>query len=581
LLLAARFDLSDPAFLSDGAFPALAALISSAEAPIRALGLDFCRRLSAPRALDALPMLLQLPTANRENFVAALCESTSRGTLELEAIEKTVRHAEISVREAAWRLVEASQTTNEVFQTVWTKLFGGLRRESTYEGERYRSRYLGERWNESAALQTAINSDAALLTLGRCELNSSDVLPKFNASFYTPLNHAISPAMWGAYSLILPPSQVLEVVLNAPGWNLDGGAWRDAWARANTPHPAKLAAFWNAVQDFLSSNADEAQKAILRQRTFEQSAVAATFGGAASQLSPALLMSLIGAIPDSLWATWRGSLLQTLQTDAATREAFWSAARQSPALESGFLRARLIEDADFAATFGLLETDALEADNPAFAPLLLAWLRSRESETNRAIWIEAATHPLPEVRDFGLSRLEILGLDVPGALQLLESRLPPSIAFGKKWFENQGENQLNLALALSDSPQPSVRAFGRKYIASRFENLMQNGLIGYLQDNPNAEMQAFVAAQLQEKPELAAPEFDRAVLRSRFRARRAKNLVQERRTASAPLPDDKTLLELARGRTPRDREWALSQLARRALDGSKIEGVEVGEVVGI
>ncbi|RYG63344.1 hypothetical protein EON80_21430 [bacterium] len=166
-------------------------------------------------------------------------------------------------------------------------------------------------------------------------------------------------------------------------------------------------------------------------------------------------------------------------------------------------------------------------------------------------------------------------------MRLLESKVPPSIDFGRRWFENQSEGTLELALALSDSPQPTVRAFGRNYIAARLESLMQSGLIAYLQDNPNAEMQAFVAAQLKGNPDAAVPEFDKAVLRGRYRARRAKNLVQERRTASAPLPDDKTLLELARGRTPRDSEWALTQLARRAMEGATVEGVEVGELAGI
>ncbi len=578
LLLAARFDLSAPTFSSDGAFVAIPALLASAEAPLRALGLDFCRRLSAPRALEALGYLLQIPANQRESFLNALVESASRGALEMVEIDKSVRHADESLRAAAWRIIAASQTSNEVMRAVWTRLFTGLRRDSLYEGERYTSRYLGEQWIESATLQSAINSDAALLTLGRCELTAGDVKPNFSTPLYTGEERTqISPAMWGAYSLILPAKTVVEVFVKAPTWT----AWQSAWVRANVPHAAKLAAFWQGVQEFLAGERPEADKETLRRRTFEQSAVAATFGGAASQLSPVLLMSLIGAIPDDLWIQWRSSLLLTLQNDAATREAFWSAARQSPGLESGFLRARLLEDADFAATFGLLETDALAADNPAFTPLILAWLRAREANLDSQGWIDAAIHPLPDVRDYGLARLEIVGLNVAGALQLLESRLPPSIEFGRQWFQNRGENELESALALCDSPQLAVRAIGREFIAAHFETLLQAGLIGYLQENPNAEMQGFVAAQLNQKPELAAPDFDRAVLRSRNRARRAKNLIQARTTQNAPLADTKTLLEIARGRTPRDAEWALSQLARRALDGGAVEGVEVGDLAAI
>jgi hypothetical protein len=578
LLLAARFDLSDRDFSADGAFRALPVLLSSGEAPIRAVALGFCRRLSASLALEALSLLPNIAAANRDTFISALCESASSGELPVEKIDALLRHAEASIREATWKLVEASQTSNQVFKAIWIKLFIGLRRESVYEGDRYRSLYLGERWIESIALQTAVNSDAALAVLARCGLSRDEVVPRFGPNFYSGSEqNKVSPAIWGAYSLFLPPAQVVETIIKAPEW----AAWRDAWVRANAPHPQKLADFWNSVQEFLSGNADEEQKQILRARTFEQGSVAATFGGAASQLSPALLLTLIGAVPENLWLEWRTSLLTTLQSDPATREAFWSAARISSALEGGFLRARLIDDPDFAATFGLLELDALEADNPAFTSLILAWLQTRESSLGRDGWLEAAVHPLPAVRDLGLNHLEVIGLDVPGALKLLESKLPPSIDFGQRWFERQTENNLELALALSDSPQPTVRAFGRTYIAARLESLMQSGLIAYLQDNPNAEMQSFVAAQLKEQPEAAVPEFDRAVLRGRYRARRAKNLVQERRTTSVPLPDDKTLLELARGRTPRDSEWALTQLARRALDGAVVADVEVGKVAGI
>ncbi len=580
LLLAARFDLSAPDFDSNGAFAAIPSLIASAEAPLRALGLGFCRRLSAQNALLALDWLPQIPANQRESLIDALLESASRGALSEIEIDKSIRDPEAATREAAWRVIAASQTDLAIFRIVWTRLFTGLRREAIYEGEKYRSRYIGEQWIEGRALQSAVNSDAALLTLGRCDLTSDAVQPRFGSGSYGGAETTrISAAMWGAYSLILSASVVIEVVMNAPGWY--SGGWQDAWVRANAPHTAKLAAFWNAVQATLDGAKSEADKATLRARTFEQSAVAATFGGAASQLSPALLMSLIGAIPDALWFQWRASLLSTLENDAATREAFWQSARQSPALESGFLRARLLEDEAFAATFGLLETDALEADNPAFTPLLLAWLRARESTLTRQNWIEAAIHPLPAVRDFGLARLEIVGLDVPGALQLLESRLPPSIEFGRNWFRNRGENQLESALALCDSPQLAVRAFGREFIAAHLENLLENGLIGYLSDNPNAEMQSFVADQLKERPEIEAPAFDCAVLRSRNRARRAKNLIQMRTTQNAPLADTKTLLEIARGRTPRDAEWALSQLARQIMDGAEVEGVEIGEMAGI
>ena len=191
-----------------------------------------------------------------------------------------------------------------------------------------------------------------------------------------------------------------------------------------------------------------------------------------------------------------------------------------------------------------------------------------------------ATHPLERVRDFGLSELQARGLNVPLALRLLESQLREPMDFAKRWFEAQDENAVNLALALCDSPKLDARIYGREFVEKRLDFLLENGLLERLEENPNADTQSFVAELLTRKPEAEPTQFDRAVLRSRHRARRAKTLVQARRASSTPLPDDATLLELARGKTPRDAEWALSQLARRALE-QPVEGVEVSGVAAI
>ena len=68
--------------------------------------------------------------------------------------------------------------------------------------------------------------------------------------------------------------------------------------------------------------------------------------------------------------------------------------------------------------------------------------------------------------------------------------------------------------------------------------------------------------------------FDRQVLRARDRGRQAKELVKARRNRAKPA-DAELLLEMARSRTGRDAEWALSQLARLALEGEEIAGVTI------
>ena len=566
LLLAARFDLSDPAFRADGALPILRALLGAGEAPLRALGAQFCRRLSAEEVLPLIPFAV-------ENAAVAesLLESASRADFAKDAIDRAVRAETPAARALAWQLVEASHTAPATLNAVWMSLLRGLTQQYDWNA---RTR----NWQISAALLGAAGDANARACLVRGALDAREVRPRWSDQFAGEVggyyaNAGVPGEIFGIYALFLPAATVVSTVatLREAKW----AEWKTAFAAAIAPHPGVTAAFWSATQEYILAKNPEFEQ--LRARTFNDPAVAATFAGAAGQLSPNLLLSLIASVPDAVWASWRANLLQVLQTDSARREAFWEAARAQGF--GGLLGARLAGDAEFAATFGLLD-EVLDFDDPALESLLSLWLEARDLDEATAL--EAATHPLPQVRALGLAELEKRGLSVPLALRLLESDLRDAMEAAKSWFETRGENIANLALALCDSPRLPVREYGREFVGARLEALLADGLLPKLEENPNAEMQAFVAGLLLERgaeSDEQPVEFDRAVLRGRNRARRAKSLVQQRRL-EAPLPDDATLLELARGKTPRDAQWALMQLARRAMDG-EVEGVEVSGVGAI
>jgi hypothetical protein len=111
-----------------------------------------------------------------------------------------------------------------------------------------------------------------------------------------------------------------------------------------------------------------------------------------------------------------------------------------------------------------------------------------------------------------------------------------------------------------------------------------------LGENSDPAMQAWLAEQLlRDGQDVDTAAFDRAVLRTRGRARRAKEAVKTRRNvvqredvgATEYSDEDVTaLLEVARGRTARDREWALQQLAQLAQSGREIQGVTTSTTNG-
>jgi hypothetical protein len=318
-----------------------------------------------------------------------------------------------------------------------------------------------------------------------------------------------------------------------------------------------------------------------------------TFASVAREAPAGVVLSLVAAAPDELWARLRDGLVRALR-EGFGLAAFWKAA--PAALEADAddrLAGRLLGDPEIADTFlGIDDAEAaLSIRDAAFGPLLARYVERhlptwpRDSE----ILLTAAAHALPEVREPAVARILALGTGLAFALRLLESEVPDAVGAGRAHFERtgvDGEAAFTDALALCDSPVASVRAYGRRYVTARWDALPRADLYRALFENPAPEMQAFVATLLNEDASaaeaLAAEEarFDGEVLRTRNRARRAKEAVKARQDrAEAPTVDVPTLLALARGAdgTPRDAEWALAQLTRLALSGVEIEGFAVVE----
>jgi hypothetical protein len=115
-------------------------------------------------------------------------------------------------------------------------------------------------------------------------------------------------------------------------------------------------------------------------------------------------------------------------------------------------------------------------------------------------------------------------------------------------------------------------------VTDQAELIDRNALAEALAEHADPQMQAFVARLLGHDP---APQFDREVLRVRNKARGAKEIVKDRQEVLGAMNqggvvDTATLLALARGAsTPRDSDWALTQLVRRAMAGETIEGLTI------
>ncbi|MDX1935341.1 MAG: hypothetical protein SFU56_22305 [Capsulimonadales bacterium] len=369
--------------------------------------------------------------------------------------------------------------------------------------------------------------------------------------------------------------------------------WRELLGRP-TETPAVRAAMGSPSALDLLARSGISQAEIgesLRTRPFLMALLTAeTFEHIVESAAPESLFTLTAAMEDEVWARL-GDVWRVRLERGEGLEGFWlglDAALRSDA--TGRIAARLAGDPRFIRTIariGRERTEALlAAREPAMDEPLSRFVEALIGEFPRdsGTLLITATHLLPGVRAIGLRRVKEVGMSLPFALRLMESGLPESVAEGEAFFAaipGHGPQALEAALALCDSPVRSVRRYGRAYVTERRAELPTNDLLTALVENPDAETQHFVVGMIAETPVTDGLErFEREVLRRRNAARKAKEAIKSR-PELAEATDVETLLELARGvGTPRDAEWALTQLARRALAGERIPGFAIEGVTG-
>ena len=296
------------------------------------------------------------------------------------------------------------------------------------------------------------------------------------------------------------------------------------------------------------------------------------------------LLELIGLVPDSQWQTLRPTFVAGLRK-FDIGQAFWSRVFALVGAQGDTpLSRRLLDDPDLTDTFVSLPDigDLLRSANPAFGALLGRWVAAHIEtfERDSPSLLALASSMQPEIRAVGLARVQVLGMGLPFALRLVEAELPDTVEAGKGYFENiEAAREMEVAVALCDSPQRSVRQYGLRYVEARRDRLDSSALFVRLSESPDPAVQMWVAQNLRAGDAPHADVFDRAVLRQRDTGRKAKEAVKKQK-ANEPAPDVSLLLELARGRTQSDADWALQELAKLALNGTEIPGVTLDGAAG-
>ena len=238
--------------------------------------------------------------------------------------------------------------------------------------------------------------------------------------------------------------------------------------------------------------------------------------------------------------------------------------------------------------------DLIKIDN-AQGAFLAAALRKSPSRLVASLdfALAAATCPQPEVHQTALAIIEARHLVPQLLIPLLESGLPAAMAAGERHVLRLRDRQAltSAIVAIADSGVAGTRAVALKVMSERSADFDTNAVFSALAEHRAPEVAAAVADYAAKSGQMrreSLRDFDNRILRSRRVGRKAKDLVKARvahepAAASIPIesklpPDERrveTLIAMARGTFHRDREWALQQLTRLALDGHPIPGVLV------
>lgn len=301
------------------------------------------------------------------------------------------------------------------------------------------------------------------------------------------------------------------------------------------------------------------------------------FGEVTQSFDNETLMAILNTVDEATWEQIQSPVLTYLKSKKGTT--LWLHILRTLNDETAvknILTQKIESDETIQKT--LLNVDSVEVldcHNPAFESLLLNWVIAHTTlfQPNSPALLTALTHRLPKIRNWAMEKVNLTDFNLSFALQLMESGLPESAQFAQDFFNQTPkgtQEETDHVLALLDSPDESTRQFGQTYFDARKIHLNNPIAIACLTEHTDPKVQAHVAESLDKNIASNVKQtFDRAVLRSKNRARTAKELVKKRVEKDLQI-DYAVLIELAHGQNVKDREWAIEQLMKLTLSGVEI-----------
>jgi hypothetical protein len=305
------------------------------------------------------------------------------------------------------------------------------------------------------------------------------------------------------------------------------------------------------------------------------------------------LSRIIERMPDGGWATRSAVLQKVIALDPAVTRLVWVGV--GGGMHSAVAQIHVASRALAGGLADAINSDELKTIGAVQASYLTQALRTAPSRLyqDHGFAVACSTSPHPELQQLAIARMESRRLVQSVYVPLAESGMPAAVMAAERFIASIKDRSefTKAVITVCDSGASSTRAIGLSFIERQRDRLDLNALLVALAEHTSPDVTAVVAtlaaSGIAVKRE-ALDQFDNRVLRTRRAGRKAKELVKRRLETLVPdaaVPiganqkvDDRrvqALVDMARGSSLRDRDWALQQLARLALDGHPIPLVQV------
>jgi hypothetical protein len=302
---------------------------------------------------------------------------------------------------------------------------------------------------------------------------------------------------------------------------------------------------------------------------------------------------VVQLMADGGWAKRPAVLQKLILLDPTITQFLWVSLRgeQPSAVAQIHVASRSLA----GAVTNAVEVDEIKTIGATQAGYLTQALRLAPSRLyqERGFAVACAACPHPELQQLAIARLESRRLVETVFVPLAESGMPAAVTAAERYISSIKDRSAftKAVIMVCDSGASTTRAIGLRFIQRQPEQLDLNALLVALSEHTSPDVTAtvarFAASGITIKRD-ALDQFDNRVLRTRRTGRKAKELVKTRLETLSPEAavsigtnqkvDDRriqALVDMARGSSQRDRDWALQQLARLALDGHSIPQVQV------